>query len=98
MSYQDFRRIARRFSTFACFTGLVAPIPQIHAQVRTDGPTIARVVSELQWREIGPAVTGGRIADIAVVETDPRIFYVGTASGGVWKTVNAGTTWEPVFD
>ncbi|MBM3790223.1 MAG: hypothetical protein FJW35_07705, partial [Acidobacteria bacterium] len=47
---------------------------------------------------IGPAIMGGRIDDFAVVESDPRIVYVGTASGGIWKTVNAGTTWEPIFD
>ena len=41
---------------------------------------------------------GGRIDDFAVVETNPNIIFVGTASGGVWKTTNNGTTWEPVFD
>ena len=52
----------------------------------------------LEFREIGPAVMGGRIDDFAVVESNPDIVYVGTASGGVWKTTNNGTTWEPVFD
>ena len=52
----------------------------------------------LEFREIGPAVMGGRIDDFAVVEKNPNIVYVGTASGGVWKTTNNGTTWEPVFD
>ena len=41
---------------------------------------------------------GGRIDDFAVVESNPNIVYVGTASGGVWKTTNNGTTWEPIFD
>ena len=41
---------------------------------------------------------GGRIADLAVVEAKPQVFYVGTASGGVWKTVNHGTSWTPLFD
>ena len=41
---------------------------------------------------------GGRVDEISVVESDPRIFYVGYATGGLWKTVNAGTTFEPVFD
>lgn len=40
---------------------------------------------------------GGRVADLAVVESDPATFYVGTASGGVWKTENAGTTFAHVF-
>src|SRR5215468_10809019 len=52
----------------------------------------------LEFREIGPAVMGGRIDDFAVVESNPNIVYVGTASAGVWKTTNNGTTWEPVFD
>ncbi len=50
------------------------------------------------WRNIGPANMGGRIDDFAVVEDQPHIIYVGTASGGVWKTINNGITWEPIFD
>src|SRR5213594_3615930 len=42
----------------------------------------------LKFREIGPAVMGGRIDDFAVVESNPNIIYVGTASGGVFKTIN----------
>jgi len=52
----------------------------------------------IKFRSIGPAVTSGRIVDIAV---DPRFrnrYFVAAASGGVWKTVNDGTTWDPVFD
>src|ERR1700726_4905525 len=52
----------------------------------------------LEFREIGPAVMGGRIDDFGVVESNPNIVYAGAASGGVWKTTNNGTTWEPVFD
>src|SRR6266478_2687808 len=52
----------------------------------------------LEFRELGPAVMGGRIDDFAAVESNPSIVFVGVASGGVWKTVNNGTTWEPVFD
>ncbi len=52
----------------------------------------------LQWRSVGPAITSGRIADIAVHPGHRGTYYVATASGGVWKTVNAGTTYEPVFD
>jgi hypothetical protein len=50
------------------------------------------------WRGIGPASMGGRIDDIAVVESNPYIYYVGFATGGVWKTTNNGTTFQPVFD
>lgn len=52
----------------------------------------------LPWRCIGPAVMGGRIDDVAVVESDPAIAYVATATAGLWKTTNHGTTFEPVFD
>lgn len=49
-------------------------------------------------RSIGPAAMSGRISDIAVVDTNSAIMYVGAAGGGVWKTVNGGTTFKPVFD
>jgi photosystem II stability/assembly factor-like uncharacterized protein len=55
-------------------------------------------LKNLEFREIGPATMGGRIDDFAVLESSPNVVYVGTASGGVWKTTNNGTTWEPVFD
>ena len=50
------------------------------------------------WRAIGPANMGGRVDDIAVVESDPSIIYIGFATGGIWKTTNNGTTWIPIFD
>src|SRR6185295_1363346 len=50
------------------------------------------------WRGIGPASMGGRIDDIEGVESNPRIYYVGFATGGVWKTTNNGTTFAPIFD
>src|SRR5438477_12697856 len=52
----------------------------------------------LRFREIGPASPAGRIDDFAVLESNPAIFYVDTATGGLWKTVNEGTTLNPVFD
>ncbi len=54
--------------------------------------------SGLKLRCIGPAVTSGRISDFAVNPDDPAEYYVASASGGVWKTYNDGTTWEPIFD
>ncbi len=56
------------------------------------------LVSALRLREVGPAVAGGRIADIAVHPTRSSTWYLAVGSGGVWKTQNAGTTWTPVFD
>ncbi|MGH9847614.1 MAG: WD40/YVTN/BNR-like repeat-containing protein, partial [Blastocatellia bacterium] len=52
----------------------------------------------LRFRAIGPAVTGGRVVDFAVDPSDRAKYFVAVASGGVWKTVNGGTTWSPVFD
>ncbi len=52
----------------------------------------------LELRGIGPAMTSGRIVDLAVDPRDHRIWYVAVASGGLWKTTNAGTTFTPVFD
>jgi photosystem II stability/assembly factor-like uncharacterized protein len=54
--------------------------------------------SGLTLRSIGPALTSGRIGDIAVNPSDSRRWFVAVASGGVWRTDNAGTTWTPVFD
>ncbi len=54
--------------------------------------------SGMRFRSIGPAVTSGRVNGFAVDPTDRSKYYVAVASGGVWKTVNAGTTWTPVFD
>ncbi len=58
----------------------------------------AGTFSALEFRAIGPALTSGRIVDMAVVPGDASTWYVASAYGGVWKTVNAGTTWKPVFD
>lgn len=52
----------------------------------------------LKFRNIGPATMAGRIDDLAVLESNPAVFYVGTATGGLWKTVNNGTTWTVHFD
>lgn len=51
----------------------------------------------LVWREVGPTIMSGRVTDLAVVEHDPRIFYVGTASAGVWRTQNGGISFDALF-
>lgn len=56
------------------------------------------IYSGLSFRNIGPALTSGRIADIAIHPLNESIWYVAVGSGGVWKTMNAGTTFEPIFD
>lgn len=61
-------------------------------------PLSAETFEGLKFRALGPAVTSGRVADVAVHPRKPSTYYVAVASGGVWKTVNSGTTWTPVFD
>src|SRR5207247_8162225 len=61
-------------------------------------PSHEAALRNLKFRSIGPAVMGGRIDDFAIVESDPRIIYVATAAGGIFKTVNSGVTWTPIFD
>jgi photosystem II stability/assembly factor-like uncharacterized protein len=62
------------------------------------GPVSIDQLRSLGWRSIGPANMGGRIAEIAPYPGKPSSFLVGTASGGLFKTVNGGTTFTPVFD
>jgi photosystem II stability/assembly factor-like uncharacterized protein len=62
------------------------------------GGMTADTFSGLKFRLIGPAVASGRVMSIAVNPQNKFEYYVGVASGGVWKTINDGTTWTPVFD
>jgi photosystem II stability/assembly factor-like uncharacterized protein len=68
-----------------------------HTDEKTPGMN-ADTFSGLKFRLIGPAVASGRVMSIAVNPKNKVEYYVGVASGGVWKTVNDGTTWTPVFD
>ena len=93
---------------------LVASLPAIlSAQAKSADKTTPVVfdadsarLAELPWRSLGPAVTSGRVVDLAVPEGPKSqvsgrlgdLFYVASASGGVWKTSNGGTTWESIFD
>ncbi|MFO0043509.1 MAG: WD40/YVTN/BNR-like repeat-containing protein [Pseudomonadota bacterium] len=56
------------------------------------------LLAGLDARSIGPATMSGRVTAIEAVPDDPRVVYVGTAAGGVWKTTNAGITWTPVWE
>ncbi len=62
------------------------------------GGMTASTFTGLQFRLIGPAVASGRVIAFAVNPKNHAEYYVGVASGGVWKTINDGTTWTPVFD
>ena len=56
------------------------------------------IFDSVTFREIGPTAQGGRYVDYAVVESNPRVFYAATATGGLWKTENHGVSFTPVFD
>ncbi|MCK5488653.1 MAG: hypothetical protein KAI98_01620 [Gemmatimonadetes bacterium] len=72
------------------------------ASVHTVTPAFSQVDSGLlagmTARSIGPAGMSGRVADVVAAPSDPSIVYVGAATGGVWKSVNGGLNFEPVFD
>lgn len=69
------------------------------AQEPADDPSPFRLdhVSTIPWRNIGPANMGGRVTDLEIPADQPSVWYLATASGGLWKTENAGTTWKPQF-
>ncbi len=72
---------------------LLVSVYSINAQKLT-----AENFNGLKFRNLGPALTSGRIADIAIHPENENIWYVAVGSGGVWKTINSGTTWTAIFD
>lgn len=69
--------------------------------VLAPSPALAQqsiALDALTFRNIGPASLGGRIHDVQAVPADPSTVYVATASGGIWKSVNHGITWTPIFE
>ncbi len=76
----------RRFFPFLLTCICVAQIPD------------PKLFSKWEWRNIGPATMGGRIADLAGVPGDPNLVYAAAGSAGLFKSTNAGTTWRPIFD
>ncbi|CAN5900002.1 hypothetical protein BH11GEM2_BH11GEM2_14220 [soil metagenome] len=79
--------------TAALILALTAVTP-VAAQRTLDAP----MLNSLRFRFIGPATMSGRITDVAVSESDPTLMYIASATGGVWKTTDNGTTVAPVFD
>lgn len=75
---------------------LVSVLPHA-ANAQPSSIPVAQEFDKLHFRSIGPATMSGRIADVAVYENNPAIFYVGTAHGGVWKTTSNGNTFTPLF-
>lgn len=83
------------FSNLAAFAqGFQQPEPAKPPINPSSDPLLRSFV----WRSIGPASMGGRIDDFAVVESNPSTYFIAYATAGLWKTINNGTTFEPVFD
>lgn len=80
------------FSVILLFLGV-----SLFAQ-ETDNEINSKLVNGLKFRNIGPAFSSGRIADIDVHPEDGNTWYVAVGSGNVWKTENAGVTWQTIFD
>ena len=82
------------------FIGLLVSLLAVtaSAQPTGDATITADALQGLTLRAIGPALMGGRIADIAVSPRHRSTWYVAVGSGGLWKTENAGITWTPIFD
>lgn len=85
-------------SMLLLFSMTVNGLCQEAKPTNSDSPWSAEAFTGLKFRSIGPAFMSGRIADVAIDPQDDNIWYIGAGSGGVWKTVNAGVTWAPIFD
>ncbi len=77
---------------------LTASLLALPAEAQLTRPLDADHMSAFRWRSIGPANMGGRVTDIEVDPRNKKVFYVATATGGIWKTINAGTMFFPLFD
>src|SRR5688500_8349433 len=84
------------FSSGTGTAGLTPRSAVIHAEQPT--PLRADDLAGLRLRNIGPANMSGRFVDMDVVESDPYVMYVASATGGVFRTRDAGITWEAVFE
>jgi len=83
--------------TFFAFLMLAYPLFSQEKE-EDKSPYKSSTFNGLKFRSIGPAVTSGRVIDVAVNPNDIHEFYIAAAGGNVWKTTNSGTTWSPIFD
>src|SRR5262245_27410795 len=88
----------KRLVLAAAVACAVLAVQPLSSQAPPPDPPAADRFAGLRARSIGPAVTSGRVMTIAVDPTNTAVFYVGAASGGVWKTANGGASFQPVFD
>ncbi|WP_321280531.1 VPS10 domain-containing protein [Marinifilum fragile] len=98
-----FKSGLKRMFVVLALIGLILPTQSVLAKKKTNEQTKdslinSSLVSGLKFRGIGPATTSGRISDFAVNPNKHSEYYVAVSSGNIFKTINNGTTWEPVFD
>lgn len=84
-----------RCLAFVLFLAFAALLPSLAGAAAGVDPAL---LAGLKARSIGPANMSGRVTAIVGAESDPDLLYVGSAAGGIWKSVNGGVTWEPIFD
>src|SRR2546430_2342443 len=97
------RKRSSMHQRLTCLLAVFALAVSLHAQPTDDAKEKESKYGEktfagLELRELGPALTSGRIIDLAVDPRDARVWYIATAGGGVWKTTNAGPSFTPIFD
>jgi photosystem II stability/assembly factor-like uncharacterized protein len=85
----------RRLPIFAAICIVVVSFVSLPGAQGTTGPAVDAYGS-FRWRHIGPV--GNRVTSVVGIPGEPDIYYIGAASGGVWKTTDAGAHWEPIFD
>ncbi|MDH4002708.1 MAG: hypothetical protein OEU52_15790, partial [Xanthomonadales bacterium] len=94
----NFVTVAGSGLTYVVFTATAVLTIACQPLDAADPKPITEAAQGLKLRSIGPALMGGRIADIEVHPQHGNTWYVAVGSGGVWKTENAGVTWTPIFD
>ena len=79
--------------------GLVCLLVTVFAGVQMRAQTAPQDIAKaIKFRAIGPTAQGGRFVDVAVPEQEPWTIYMAAATGGLWKSVNNGISWESIFD
>ncbi|MGB5498300.1 MAG: glycosyl hydrolase, partial [Maribacter sp.] len=88
------KKITQLAITFILFFGSFLAF----SQEKTESIWDEKTFEGLKFRSIGPAFMSGRLSDIAIDPANENVWYAAVSSGGLWKTINAGTTWKPMTD